>query len=64
MEDLARGNGALEVRIAKDEAEAARHAAARRSAFSALARVALDLLDDDAGFVRSGPNYLLIGAGE
>ena len=29
-----------------------------------LASVALDMLVDDAGFVRSGPNYLLIGAGE
>ena len=27
-----------------------------------LASVALDVLVDDAGFVRSGPNYLLIGA--
>lgn len=29
-----------------------------------LASVALDMLVDDAGFVRSGPNDLLIGAGE
>ncbi|MCK2127365.1 formate dehydrogenase accessory protein FdhE [Thauera aromatica] len=29
-----------------------------------LASVALDMLVDDAGFVRSGPNYLLIGAPE
>src|SRR5947207_9907926 len=40
MEDLARKNGALEIRIAKDEAEAAKLTTARRSAFSALARVA------------------------
>ena len=40
MESIARKNGAVEVRVAKDDAEAAKLATARRSAFSALARVA------------------------
>ena len=39
MMALARSNGATEVRVAADDAEAARLAAARRSAFSALARI-------------------------
>jgi len=38
MADIARQQGAREVRTAKDDAEAARLAAARRNAFSALAR--------------------------
>src|SRR5215218_4410200 len=38
MEALARANGAREVRAAKDESEALQLAAARRNAFSALAR--------------------------
>ena len=38
MADLARANGAREVRLARDETEAAALAAARRNAFSALAR--------------------------
>ena len=38
MEALARANGAREVRAARDEAEALQLAAARRNAFSALAR--------------------------
>ena len=40
MEEIARKNGALEIRVAKDEAEATQLATARHSAFSALARVA------------------------
>ncbi len=39
MTEIARARGAREVRVAADEAEAARLATARRSAFSALARV-------------------------
>ncbi len=39
MLEIARARGAREVRVAADEAEAARLATARRSAFSALARV-------------------------
>src|SRR4051812_29303917 len=38
MEELARANGARDVRAARDEAEALQLAAARRNAFSALAR--------------------------
>jgi glycolate oxidase len=38
MADLARANGAREVRLAKDDAEALALAGARRNAFSALAR--------------------------
>src|SRR5438105_7950233 len=40
IEEIARINKAIEVRVARDEAEASRLASARRSAFSALARVA------------------------
>lgn len=53
MEALARKNGAMEVRVAKDEAEAASLAAARRSAFSALARVAPTTILEDATVPRS-----------
>ncbi len=53
MEALARRNGALEVRVARDEAEANRLAAARRSAFSALARVAPTTILEDATVPRS-----------
>jgi len=53
MEELARRNGALDVRVARDEAEANRLAAARRSAFSALARVAPTTILEDATVPRS-----------
>jgi glycolate oxidase len=53
MEELARKNGALEVRVAKDDAEATRLATARRSAFSALARVAPTTILEDATVPRS-----------
>jgi len=53
MEDLARKNGAKEVRVAKDEAEANNLASARRSAFSALARVAPTTILEDATVPRS-----------
>jgi glycolate oxidase len=53
MEHLARKNGALEVRVARDDAEAVRLAAARRSAFSALARVAPTTILEDATVPRS-----------
>jgi glycolate oxidase len=53
MEELARKNSALAVRVAKDEAEATRLAAARRSAFSALARVAPTTILEDATVPRS-----------
>ena len=53
MEAIARANGSLEVRVAKDEAEANRLANARRSAFSALARVAPTTILEDATVPRS-----------
>ena len=53
MEALARNNAALEVRIAKDDAESAKLATARRSAFSALARVAPTTILEDATVPRS-----------
>ncbi|HSU56217.1 MAG TPA: FAD-linked oxidase C-terminal domain-containing protein [Candidatus Dormibacteraeota bacterium] len=53
MEELARKNGAMQIRIAKDDAEAAKLAAARRNAFSALARVAPTTILEDATVPRS-----------
>src|SRR5205809_1451828 len=53
MEKICRDHGCLEVRVAKDEAEAAKLASARRSAFSALARVAPTTILEDATVPRS-----------
>jgi glycolate oxidase len=53
MAELARANGATRVLVAKDEAEANNLASARRSAFSALARVAPTTLLEDATVPRS-----------
>jgi len=53
MQELARKNGAREVRVAKDDAEAAKLATARRNAFSALARVAPTTILEDATVPRS-----------
>ncbi len=53
MAELAKKNGAMEVRVARDEAEATKLAAARRSAFSALARVAPTTILEDATVPRS-----------
>ena len=53
MEEIARKNAAVDVRVAKDAAEAARLATARRSAFSALARVAPTTILEDATVPRS-----------
>jgi glycolate oxidase len=53
MEELARKNGAIEVRVAKDDAEATKLATARRSAFSALARLAPTIILEDATVPRS-----------
>ena len=52
-EELAKANGAMEVRVARDEAEAAQLATARRSAFSALARLAPTTILEDATVPRS-----------
>jgi glycolate oxidase len=53
MAELARKNGARDVRLAKDEAEGAKLATARRSAFSALARVSPTTILEDATVPRS-----------
>jgi len=53
IEDIARRNGASQIRVAKDDAEATRLAMARRSAFSALARVAPTTILEDATVPRS-----------
>jgi glycolate oxidase len=53
MEACAHKNGAMEVRVAKDDAEATKLATARRSAFSALARLAPTTILEDATVPRS-----------
>ncbi len=53
MERIAREHGCKEVRVAADEAEANKLANARRSAFSALARVAPTTILEDATVPRS-----------
>src|ERR1041384_3893283 len=53
MEKCCRACGCLEVRVAKDDAEGAKLASARRSAFSALARVAPTTILEDATVPRS-----------
>jgi len=53
MEKVCRESGAKEVRVAKDDAEAAKLASARRSAFSALARLAPTTILEDATVPRS-----------
>lgn len=53
MAEIARRNGSDSIRIAADEAEATALATARRSAFSALARVAPTTILEDATVPRS-----------
>jgi glycolate oxidase len=53
MEKICREKGSMEVRVAKDDAEAAKLAGARRAAFSALARVAPTTILEDATVPRS-----------
>lgn len=53
MERICREQGAREVRVARDAAEADRLAAARRTAFSALARVGPTTILEDATVPRS-----------
>jgi len=53
MERVCRERGAMEVRIARDDAEATKLASARRTAFSALARVAPTTILEDATVPRS-----------
>lgn len=53
MEGIAKRNGCLEIRVAQNEAEATQLASARRSAFSALARVAPTTILEDITVPRS-----------
>jgi glycolate oxidase len=53
MEKICREKGCVELRIAQDEAEAAKLASARRTAFSALARVSPTTILEDATVPRS-----------
>lgn len=53
MERICREQGAMEVRVARDEAEATKLASARRTAFSALARVSPTTILEDATVPRS-----------
>src|SRR5437763_11239763 len=53
MERICRDKGCLELRVAKDDAEAAKLACARRAAFSALARVSPTTILEDATVPRS-----------
>lgn len=53
MERICREQGAMEVRVAKDDVEATRLASARRAAFSALARVSPTTILEDATVPRS-----------
>jgi glycolate oxidase len=53
MEKICREKGCKEVRVAKDDAEATKLASARRSAFSALARVSPTTILEDATVPRS-----------
>ena len=59
MERIAREHGAKEVRVAKDDAEATRLASARRTAFSALARVAPTTILEDATVPRSDLAHMI-----
>jgi len=53
MEEICRQHGCVDVRVARDEAEGDKLANARRSAFSALARVAPTTILEDATVPRS-----------
>jgi glycolate oxidase len=53
MQQICRDHGCREVRVARDDAEAVQLAAARRGAFSALARVAPTTILEDATVPRS-----------
>lgn len=53
MEAIARQNGCRDVRVARDDADAARLATARRSAFAALARVQPTTILEDVTVPRS-----------
>lgn len=59
MEEIARENECKEVMVAKDEAEAARLASARRTAFSALARVSPTTILEDVTVPRSALAHMV-----
>lgn len=59
MEALARQNGATSVRVAADEAEGIKLAVARRTAFSALARVAPTTILEDVTVPRSALAHMI-----
>jgi glycolate oxidase len=59
MEGICREHGCMEIRVAKDDTEAAKLASARRSAFSALARLSPTTILEDATVPRSELGHMI-----
>ena len=59
METICREHGCMEIRVAKDDEEAAKLASARRSAFSALARLSPTTILEDATVPRSELGHMI-----
>jgi glycolate oxidase len=59
METICREHGCMEIRVAKDDTEAAKLASARRSAFSALARLSPTTILEDATVPRSELGHMI-----
>ena len=59
MEASCREHGCMEIRVAKDDTEAAKLASARRSAFSALARLSPTTILEDATVPRSELGHMI-----
>ena len=59
METICREHGCMEIRVAKDDAEATKLASARRSAFSALARLSPTTILEDATVPRSELGHMI-----
>lgn len=59
MEAICREHGCMEIRVAKDDTEAAKLASARRSAFSALARLSPTTILEDATVPRSELGHMI-----
>lgn len=59
MEAICRDNGCKEIRVAKDDAEATKLASARRTAFSALARLSPTTILEDATVPRSELGHMI-----
>ncbi|HCZ04429.1 MAG: FAD-binding oxidoreductase [Limisphaerales bacterium] len=59
MEAICREHGCMEIRVAKDDREAAKLASARRSAFSALARLSPTTILEDATVPRSELGHMI-----